>query len=262
MVSMYKSFIAILNIMILIGSTLFINTSQAVAKQLFVSTNYINFDRCLSNDIPTIFFSVYNQNDEPITVELSASEDWILLSPKRFEAKMKRVEVSINGSMLDTDNGPYIGSITINSDGGNRSISVRIDIVDVKTTITMNIDSTVMSIDGKKILTDVQPFTLSGEIRIPLRIICESFHMKVDYAITLYQQQIVDYKIFLIYKDQKYEFCLDQNYCLMNGIKKPLIHPLIIRSSRAYITLNDLKTLFESIILDYTDSQRTVFLLY
>lgn len=71
---------------------------------------------------------IYNNVKGPIKVNLSTSERWIIIGTNEFESNSEEIVISLNTKNLDSQK--YEGKVRINSNGGNATIPILIEIID------------------------------------------------------------------------------------------------------------------------------------
>jgi hypothetical protein len=224
--------------------------------KLLVSQEILNFDRCTKYDIPAIRFTVSNQNKGPINVKFKPSKDWIHIATISYEENSQVYAVTLDATNLDK---PflYLEKIEIESDGGNYTLPIRLDLVEKRVKIKLVLDNPIVEVDGKSIRDEFgsATFLSKGITRLPLRIIYESFGAKVDY-----QQDIK--LITITYQDIIILLTFATNKIIVNGKDVEIQDELLIRFRRAYIPIKMIKQVFIGANVNYDPPTRSVTIIY
>ena len=224
--------------------------------KLLVSEEILNFDRCTKYDIPDIRFTVSNQNKGPINVKFKPSQDWIHIATMKFEENLQEYAVTLDSSNL-VKPFLYLENIEIESDGGNYSLPIRLDLVEKRVKIILVLNNPIVEVDGKSIreLFGGAPFVSKGITRLPLRIIFESLGAKVDY-----QQNIM--LITITYKDISILLTFGTTTIIVNGKEVEIQDRLLIMSDRTYIPMKMIKQVFIGANVSYDPPTRSVTIVY
>lgn len=224
--------------------------------KLLVSQEILNFDRCTKYDIPDIRFTVSNQNKGPINVKFKPSQDWIHIATMKFEENLQEYAVTLDATNL-VKPFLYLEKIEIESDGGNYTLPIRLDLVEKRVKIILVLNNPIVEVDGKNIREGIggAPFVSKGITRLPLRIICESFGAKVDY-----QQNIM--LITITYKDISILLTFGTTTIIVNGKEVEIQDRLLIMNDRTYIPMKMIKQVFIGANVSYDPPTRSVTIVY
>jgi len=234
--------IAISLVMLLIS---LISNNQPVKSEnrfptkLYVSCNNLDFYRWSKNSNPTLSFFISNSFDGILKGELIPSATWIKLSDSSFESNLNEIIVNLDVSNLPP--GLYKEKIEIKTNGGDYTLPVRLDLVEKKVIIQMNIDNNVVSISTKPVKINYPPFIMQGNSYLPLRIICDSFGATLSYEASTK-------KLKILYKDLNIEIIILENYMVVNGYKWTIEKPAEIRQYITFVPLSVIKTIFNPFI--------------
>jgi hypothetical protein len=174
------------------------------SPELFVEEKILNFGRCIIGDLPSKSFTIRNSQTGNLEGKIEASDPWIILSQTKFNASQIEIKVTLDKTLLKPRHELYLSTISIQSNGGNYELPVRLDLVSQRTTIEMVLDSPTLFVDGKRVPQDgfprYVPYVRQGKIRLPLRLICEIFGLQVSFQVTTEKEQRY-YRTTIQYKD-------------------------------------------------------------
>jgi thiol-disulfide isomerase/thioredoxin len=97
------------------------------SPEIKIDTNTINFGEIKRGQNASETIKVSNVYEGALTGTTSTKEEWLRSSPRAFSENAFDVKVSISTSKLKA--GDYAGTVYIESDGGNKEISVTLTIV-------------------------------------------------------------------------------------------------------------------------------------
>lgn len=244
---------------LLLSFLIFLSVGSVEAEpnpKLLVSQEILNFDRCTKYDIPDIRFTVSNQNKEPINVKFKPSQDWIHIATMKFEENLQEYTVTLDATNL-VKPFLYLEKIEIESDGGNYTLPIRLDLVEKRVKIKLVLDNPIVEIDGKSIRDEFgnATFISKGITRLPLRIICESFGAKVDYQPNIKL-------ITITYQDISILLSFGTTTIIVNGKEVEIQDELLIRFGRTYIPIKMIKQVFIGANVSYDPPTRSITIVY
>jgi hypothetical protein len=207
--------------------------------KLYVSCDNLDFYRWSKNSNPTLSFFISNSSEGTLKGDLIPSSTWIKLSDTSFESNLKEIIVNLDVSNLPP--GLYKEKIEIKSNGGVYTLPVRLDLVEKKVIIQMNVDNPTISINTKPVEIKYPPFIKQGLSYLPLRIICESFGATLSYEASTK-------KLKILYQDLNIEIMILENYMVVNGYKWTIEKPAEIRQNITFVPLSVIKTIFDPFI--------------
>ena len=105
-----------------------INKLDFKVRTIVVDPKTLDFGEIAPKDIKTLSFNITTntQDAKILTGNIYSSQEWITVSPTSFSGKDIIVYVTVDGNILKQNEGEYTGEITINSDGGDETVNVRV----------------------------------------------------------------------------------------------------------------------------------------
>jgi len=194
---------------------------------LAVSQTLLDFGRQIPGSQPILSFTVSNQNDGKLKGTLASSAGWIKLSNTSFNDQVKEINVILNIDKLGIN--LYKEYIYIKSSGGNFTLPIRLDLVDKKIVIEMQLGQLKARIDSKDISLPCAPFLEKSSIYVPLRLIAESFGSKIEWKANTGGKS--GGALTIIYKDIVAVLETNKSTILLNGVLLTLKQPVIIKNS-------------------------------
>ncbi len=95
--------------------------------EIKIDTNTINFGEVKRGQSDSEIIKVSNAHEGAITGTISTKDDWLRTTPRTFSENAFDLKISISTS--DLKSGDYTGTVHIESDGGNKDITVTLTIV-------------------------------------------------------------------------------------------------------------------------------------
>jgi hypothetical protein len=150
------------------------STKAEPKPRLIVSEEILNFNRFTKTDIPTLKFTVRNNEKGPIKGILKPSKKWIHLSQTSFEDYSTEISATVDPDWFSFQPGLYLEKIDIESDGGSFTLPIRLIVVEKKVKIEMYMYWGAIWVDGKKYEISCTPYWRHGKLFIPFGAVCDS----------------------------------------------------------------------------------------
>ena len=199
-------------------------TKAEPKPRLIVSLEILNFNRITKADIPTLKFTVRNNEKGPIQGTLKPSKKWIHLSQLTFNNDITEISVTIDPAWFSFQPGLYLEKIEIESDGGNFTLPVRLDLVEKRIKIEFSISNTIARIDGKKVEMRWAPYVRKGKMFIPVDIVFESIGAMI---FTKNDEEKQEYGVNVEYKDIYLTLIFGKPTMILNRKEYKIVEPEI-----------------------------------
>jgi hypothetical protein len=193
---------------------------------LSVNQTILDFGRQIPGSQPIFTFKISNKNDGKLKGTLTSSATWIKLSTSAFNDQSKEINVILDIAKLKTN--LYKELIYIKSNGGNISLPIRLDLVDKKIVIEMQLGQRKARLDSRDILLPCAPFLEKSSIYVPLRLIAESFGSKIAWKAN--SNRKAGGALTIIYKDIVAVSETNKSTLLVNGVLLTLKQPVTLKN--------------------------------
>lgn len=140
---------------------------------LSVSQTILDFGRQIPGSQPVLSFKISNQNDGKLKGTLSSSVAWIKLSATSFNDQLKEINVILDIEKLKFY--LYKEFISIKSTGGDFTLPIRLDLVDKKIVIEMQLGNHSIRVDNKFYHSRIAPFSENSTYYVPFFYILQVY---------------------------------------------------------------------------------------
>lgn len=108
------------------NDTITVNAEILKAPELVCDTESIDFGLCFKGERKSEKLKIKNKHKGPITGTVKSQDKWLIVGKGEFEGNFNDITLTLSSKSLDY--GEYETSVTINSDGGNKTIPVTVQI--------------------------------------------------------------------------------------------------------------------------------------
>jgi hypothetical protein len=213
---------------------------------LTVNQTILDFGRQIPGSQPIFTFKISNKNDGKLKGTLTSSATWIKLSTSAFNDQSKEINVILDIAKLKTN--LYKELIYIKSNGGNISLPIRLDLVDKKIVIEMQLGQRKARLDSRDILLPCAPFLEKSSIYVPLRLIAESFGSKIAWKEN--SNGKAGGILTIIYKDIVAVLETNKSTLLVNGALLTLKQPITLKNGTLVCPIEAVLAIFHP-LMDY-----------
>ncbi len=91
---------------------------------LEVEPSYLDFGDMGKGSTKTMSFRAYNAGSGVLSGNVSASQDWITVTPTSFEGNDNTISVTVETSALTESLSAYTGTVTLTSNGGTETVEI------------------------------------------------------------------------------------------------------------------------------------------
>ncbi len=136
---------------------------------LEVEPSYLDFGEIGKGSSKTMTFRAYNAGSGVLSGNVSASQDWITVTPTSFEGNDNTVSVTVETNALTESLNSYTGTVAVTSNGGTKTVEVSVIVVPTGAVAYPNPFSlsrhTNLAFWGTYVTyVEIQIFTLGGEL--------------------------------------------------------------------------------------------------
>ncbi|MBA7666020.1 hypothetical protein ES703_74095 [subsurface metagenome] len=96
---------------------------------LEVEPSYLDFGEMGKGSSRTMTFRAYNAGAGTLSGNVSASQDWITVTPTSFEGNDNTISVTVETNGLTESLNSYTGTVTLTSNGGTKTVGVSVIVV-------------------------------------------------------------------------------------------------------------------------------------
>ena len=224
---------------------------------LSVEPSYLDFGIIQSRESLKHNLRISNQGRQNLFGSLQSSQPWLNVSQDRFVANQIDLEIEINPSRLR--NGIQQAELTIQSNGGNKKIPIRVECQFPVLTLILTIGQNEALLNQEKLPIDsnnpqVVPLIRQGRTLVPLRFLAEVFGAQVAWN--------PDLKTIQLNNDpKKISIWLQVNNTDAKINDKPIsldVPPMIIEN-RVFVPLRFLAESFDAeVSIDQSDSEQAM----
>lgn len=211
---------------------------------LSVSQTILDFSRQIPGSQPILSFKISNLNDGKLKGILASSASWIKLSKTTFNDQLKEINVILDISNLKTN--LYKEYIYIKSNGGDFTLPVRLDLVDKKTILEMQVSQLKARVDGKEVTLPVAPFIEKSSFFIPVRFTAETFGSKIEWKANPNGKPggILTIK----YKDITAILETNKTNLVVNGSVKTIKQPVMLKNGFLICPIDAIVAIFNTLV--------------
>ena len=139
------------------------------AVVLKVDPSSLDFDEVGKSSTKIMTFRAYNAGGGTLSGTISVNRNWMTVSPTSFEGNDNTISVTISTEGLAESHTPYIGTITVTSNGGTKTIEVSVIVIPAGAVVYPNPFSLArhnnLSFWGTGVpYAEIRIFTLAGEL--------------------------------------------------------------------------------------------------
>ena len=140
----------------------------------------------------------------------------------------------------------YKEFIYIKSSGGNLTLPIRLDLVDKKIVIEMQLGQIKARIDSRDIMLPCAPFLEKSSIFVPLRFVAESFGSKIEWEANTGGKS--GGALTVIYKDIVAVLETNKSTLLVNGVLQTLKHPVMLKNGTLVCPIEAVMAIFRPLM--------------